>query len=115
MTDITQLLQQIGAKPSYFSVSSRYKNIPTATIESNDGQSIVYIRRRFVPKAEAFIVVQEHTVTEGERLDNIANKYIGDPERFWQLCDANNALNPDELTETTGRIINITLPEGIPG
>lgn len=115
MTDISKLLQQVGAKPGYFSLSSRYKDILTSTMASNDGQSIVYLRRRFVPKAEKFTVIQEHTVSEGERLDNIAHKYLGDPERFWQLCDANNALHPDELTEINGDVINITLPEGIPG
>ena len=49
-----------------------------------------------------------------QRLDNLTNLYLGDPEQFWQLCDANNAKHPDEL-ETIGRQIRITLPEGIPG
>jgi hypothetical protein len=42
-------------------------------------------------------------------------RLIGDPELFWQLCDSNGAMQPDELTETIGRKIRITLPEGIPG
>jgi hypothetical protein len=33
----------------------------------------------------------------------------------WRLCDANGAMRPDELTETPGRRLRITLPEGIPG
>ena len=37
------------------------------------------MRRRFVPPQEKFALLQEHTVTEGERLDHIAAKYLGDP------------------------------------
>ena len=28
---------------------------------------------------------------QGERLDNVAAQYLGDPTLFWRLCDANNA------------------------
>jgi hypothetical protein len=115
MTDISQLLQQIGSKASYFSLSSRYKDISTATMQNNKGESLVFLKRRFVPKAENFVLLEEHTVNEGERLDNITNHYLGDPERFWQICDANDVLNPDALTETAGSKIRITLPQGIPG
>ena len=55
--------------------------------------------------------------TEGsqERLDNLAALYFGDPELFCRLCDANRALRPEELTETPGLQLRITLPEGVPG
>jgi len=115
MTDITKLLQQLGAKPSLFTPSSRYKDTTVATMEGNDGESIVYLKRRFVPKAETFTLLGEHTVTEGERIDNIANQHLGDPERFWQICDANDVLHPDELSKTPGHRIRITLPQGIQG
>jgi len=96
-----------------FSMTSRYLGIETATCESPDGQSIVYLRRRFIPPPERFALMQEHAVTQGERLDNITAHYLGDPEQFWRVCDANRAMRPDELTETTGRRLRITLPEGI--
>jgi hypothetical protein len=54
-------------------------------------------------------------VFQGDRLDNIAALYLGDPEQFWRICDANAAMRPNELTETIGRRLRITLPEGIPG
>ena len=41
-------------------------------------------------------------------------RYIGDPEQFWRVCDANRALLPDELTAAAGSVIRITLPEGVP-
>jgi len=51
----------------------------------------------------------------GERLDHIAAHYFGDPELFWRICDANRAMRPEELTETEGRRLLITLPEGVQG
>ena len=98
-----------------FSIISRYYNIQPAEYETPDGRRIVYLRRRFVPAADRFALLQEHSVAEGERLDNITANYLGDPEQFWRVCDANNATRPDELTETIGRRLRITLPEGIPG
>ena len=115
MNDITQLLQQIGAKQSPFSLSSRYRNVPVSTMEKENGDTIAFLNRRFVPPAESFFLLKEHTVSEGERVDHIANEYLGDPERFWQICDANNVIDPDELIENAGNKIRITLPEGIPG
>ncbi len=51
---------------------------------------------------------------DGERLDLIAARYLGDPEQSWRQCDANGAVRPEELEEV-GRRVRITLPEGIPG
>ena len=56
----------------------------------------------------------EHTVTQGERLDNITFQYLGDPEQFWRVCDANGAVRPDELTETTGGVCASRSPKEYP-
>lgn len=98
-----------------FPPTSRYHNIETATVESNDRKTVVYLKRRFVPPPERFTLLQEHLVVQGDRLDNITARYLNDPEQFWRICDANRAMRPDELTETIGRRLRITLPEGIPG
>ena len=103
------------AKVNPFPVSSRYYGIETAAQKTADGKTIVYVRRRFVPSADRFELLLEHSVTQGDRLDNVTAKYLGDPEQFWRVCDANNAMQPDELTATIGRKLRITLPEGIPG
>lgn len=68
-----------------------------------------------MPSPDRFALLQEHVVVQGDRLDNITARYLSDPEHFWRICDANNAMRPDELTETIGRRLRITLPEGIPG
>jgi hypothetical protein len=112
--DIAQFLQQAGSKPGLFSITSRYLHIDTAPFE-NKGEPLVYVRRRFLPPTDNFSLLQVYTVKEGDRLDNIANEFLGDPEKFWQLCDANTVMHPGELTEVPGTPIKITLPEGIPG
>jgi hypothetical protein len=98
-----------------FPPTSRYYGIETTTIETPDGKSHAYLRRRFVPQPERFTTLQEHVVVQGERIDNITARYLGDPLQFWRVCDANRAMRPEELTEELGRRLRITLPEGIPG
>lgn len=98
-----------------FSPTSRYYGIETTTLETPEGKVVIYLRRRFVPSPERFALLHEHIVKQDERLDNITAQYLGDPEQFWRVCDANGAMRPEELTETIGRSIRITLPEGIPG
>jgi len=95
-----------------FSATSRYFNIATAELTTPEGRKIVYVRRRFLPVAPPTHTLAEHTVTEGDRLDNITARYLGDPEQFWQLCDANLAMHPAELTAEIGRRLRIALPEG---
>lgn len=98
-----------------FPPTSRYAPTPTATLVRVDGTPVTYLTRRFVPAPENFALLQWHQVAQNERLDNITARYLGDPEQFWRLCDANRALRPEELTETIGKQLRITLPEGIPG
>jgi nucleoid-associated protein YgaU len=98
-----------------FPLTSRYHGIETATLETSDGRTVIYLKRRFVPPPDRFALLQEHVVVQGDRLDNITARYLGDPEQFWRICDANGAMRPDELTDEIARRLRITLPEGIPG
>lgn len=108
------LLGGAGLQASLFPPNSRYAGLDVATLERPDGRILVYVRRRFIAPPERFALLQEHVVVQGERLDNLAARYIGDPEQFWRLCDANAVLAPEEL-ETPGRVLRITLPDGMPG
>lgn len=111
---LQQMLQPGGLPSTLFPPTSRYHGIETTTLETADGKVLRYLRRRFLPAPERFDLLQEHVVTQGERLDNITALYLGDPEQFWRICDANGAMRPEDLEEI-GRRLRITLPEGIPG
>ena len=97
-----------------FQPTSRYYLVETTTYDIAEERTVRYLRRRFLPPLDRFTTVQEHLVKEGDRLDNITARYLGDPEQFWRVCDANPILHPEELEEP-GRRVRITLPEGVPG
>jgi hypothetical protein len=115
-TDPVQaLLAQTSLQRNLFTGTSRYYGIDTETLITADGRMIAYLKRRFLPSPDRFQLLQEHTVTQAERLDNIAAKFLGDPELFWRIADANGAMRPEDLVRNVGRKLKITLPEGIAG
>ena len=97
-----------------FPPTSRYYNLRTATLTASDGRVIIYLTRRFLPQPEQFALLREYIVRDGDRLDNITAQFLNDPEQFWRICDANNAMEPEELTDAPGRHVLITLPAGVP-
>lgn len=112
---VQALLAQTSLENNLFTSASRYYGLPVETLDLPDGTIVAYVTRRFVPAPERFQDLQHHIVTQGERLDNIAAKYLGDPQLFWQLCDANRAMRPEDLTDSPGQKLRITLPAGITG
>lgn len=94
-----------------FEPTSRYSLIENAIYESPDGRHITYKLRRFLPQGEAMPLLVEVTVGVNDRLDLIAARTLGDAEQFWQVCDANNAMNPFDLTSEIGDLLRIPLPQ----
>jgi hypothetical protein len=90
-----------------YPVMSRYHNTPTVQLGEDEQKPIIYLQRRFLPPIEPPIVPFEHTVSGGERLDNLTASYLGDPEQFWRICDVNPILHPDELISEVGQRIRI--------
>jgi hypothetical protein len=93
-----------------FEPNSRYYNLETASLTTPEGEEITYIRRRFLPRGEDLPLLVEVTVTEGDRLDHITARTLGDPEAFWRVADANNTMNPDDLTADPGSTIRVPIP-----
>lgn len=113
-----QTLIRMGLVPPVsFPADSRYYGSGTLTYTAPDGQDLTYLERRFVPQPGApnYATIAQHMVKQGDRLDLIAAKYLGDPLVFWLICDANGAIRPDSLVESAGKVINITTPKGVPG
>ena len=117
MNSPLQALIKMGVVPTVtFPADSRYYGTGTLQYTAPNGQKISFLARRFVPQAGApnFSTVAQHVVRNGDRLDLIAAKYLGDPLMFWLICDANGAIRPEDLLET-GMVLNITMPQGVPG
>lgn len=112
---LKELLDAGVLSTNTFPDNSRYHGVAITTLEQDNREPIAYLKRRFVPPPQNFAVIQEHSVVEGDRVDNLAAQYLGDPELYWRLCDANGVMRPDELTENAGDKVAITLPEGVPG
>jgi len=94
-----------------FQPTSRYYSIETVTITAADGRMMAYKCRRFLPPSESLPTLVEVSVMQGDRLDLITARTLGDPEQFWRVCDANLALDPFELTAQLGRTLRIPLPQ----
>ena len=115
MDPVRAFLQNNALTPPAFSPTSRYYGIATTRLVQADGRTVVYVQRRFLPPLENFAPLEVITIAAGDRLDNLTARYIGDPEQFWRLCDANGAMQPEALVFDIGSKLVITLPEGVPG
>lgn len=95
-----------------FEHTSRYYTIEVATLETPDGRSIRYVRRRLLPQGDPAAILTEVTVNDGERLDQIAARTLNDPEQYWRICDANSAMRPSDVIATVGAVLRIPVPYG---
>jgi hypothetical protein len=93
-----------------FARGSRYEQVPDAVYVDRDGREIPYKLLRILPAPDASVA--GHVVVEGDRLDLLAHRYLGDSELYWRICDANGLLRAEELTAEPGR--RISIPVGAP-
>ncbi|GLF93124.1 hypothetical protein [Streptomyces yaizuensis] len=100
-----------GAHP--YPRSSRYHETGIGVHVLPDGTPVRYLRRRLLPPLEADDGEEAgHTVREGERVDHLGQRYLGDPGQWWRIADANPVLDPGELTGEPGRQIRVPGPGG---
>jgi hypothetical protein len=97
-----------------FPPTSRYYGITQLNYVQADGETLAYLARRFLPPSSQFALLHTHVVVQGERLDVVAARELSDAQAFWRICDANDAVRPDDLMQPLGRVLRITLPAGIP-
>lgn len=90
--------------------NSRYAATPVLTWVGADGRIISHLARRFVPPGNSMPQLSTVTVTQGDRLDLITARTLGDPLQFWRICDANDAVDPFDLTAVPGRSLRVAMP-----
>jgi nucleoid-associated protein YgaU len=94
-----------------FQHTSRYYSLETAQLTTPDGRSLAYKRRRFLPAGDQMPLLAEVTATRDDRLDLITAQTLGDPEQFWQIGDANNAMYPPDLLTEPVQVLRIPMPQ----
>ncbi|MFF4951635.1 hypothetical protein ACWC2K_08570 [Streptomyces chattanoogensis] len=103
-----------GAHP--YPRSSRYHEVEIGVHRAADGTEVRYAKRRLLPRLEdAAEEAVPHTVSSGERPDQLGQRYFGDPGQWWRIADANPVLDPRELTDEAGEETAIPLPGGFSG
>jgi hypothetical protein len=94
---------------------SRYHGVPSAELTISDGSGgervVRYLQRRFLPPLDRLLTMVEHRTAQGDRLDNLSTRYLGDPLGYWRIADANLELQPERLTDEAGRRIVIAMPQ----
>jgi len=96
--------------------ASRYDQVETAVLSvrtaSGSMREIRYLRRREPSDPASVVPIAQHLVVAQDRLDLISAAYYGDPTAFWQIAEANAALDPEELVgpESEGNVLVIPMP-----
>jgi hypothetical protein len=94
-----------------FDHTSRYAGLEIATIVEPGGRTVSYVRRRFLPQGADLPLLAETTVAQGERIEVVAHRTLGDALAYWRVCDANDAMDPQALTAEPGARLRIPLPQ----
>jgi hypothetical protein len=86
--------------------SSRYSKVAQDETVTRDGRRVTALRLRALPPTAG----EPFEVREHDRLDLLAQSSFGDGTRFWQIADANSALEARDLTAVVGDTLR--LPPG---
>jgi hypothetical protein len=80
-----------------FDKLSRYRDVPEVAVPDARNRVVAAADIRQLPEVTGTF---KHTVVAGNRLDQLANLYYGQPERYWRICDANpQPLSPLALVD----------------
>jgi len=94
--------------------SSRYYGAAVEQFVLPNGPPVKYLGRRHIPQGSPYTGTQTYVITDSDRLDNLAFRFLGNSILYWMICDANRATDPDELTAQAGRTIVVPVAAAIP-
>ena len=79
-----------------FDKKSRYEKIETYKTTDRRGRTVIVVS---VPPALKQAALGLHIMKQGQRLDHLAHKYLDDPAGYWRICEMNDAMLTEALTE----------------
>lgn len=88
-----------------FSKTSRYATTATVQVTLPDGRVVTALKLRRPPARAG----EEVAIRDGDRLDLLAHRHLGDATAHWKIADANSEVDGAALCQPIGRLI--TIPE----
>src|SRR2546426_11835412 len=79
-----------------FDPKSRYVALKTYTVKDHRGREVPVVP---VPSPPDQATLGIHVLRQGERLDHLAQKYLDNPAGFWRICELNEVMLAENLSE----------------
>lgn len=92
------------------SADSRYAGQVPLVYEAPAGPPIRWIAPRVLPDPDAIAPTFAYPVTDSDRIDLLAWRFLGAPTLSWRIADANRAMHPGSLPGAPGGSIAIPVP-----
>lgn len=81
-----------------FDKKSRYAKVKQYQVTDHRGRKVKVVA---VPPAPKQNSMGRHLLKQGQRLDHLANRYLDDAAGYWRICELNDVMLPEALTEAT--------------
>jgi hypothetical protein len=91
-----------------FDTDSRYSQLRPLTVTGPNGSPVQIVPIRFIA---ATTPIMSRRIQQGDRPDLLAYEFYKEPQLFWRIADANEAMRPSELVATPGSLIGIPTKE----
>ncbi len=79
-----------------FDDKSRYAKTQQRHTTDRRGRKVTIVE---IPEPPRQIIIGHHLMKQGQRVDHLAFKYLKNEAGFWRICEANDAMWPEALTE----------------
>ena len=81
-----------------FDSKSRYLKADTYEVKDKRGRTVRVVAPPAPPEQ---LLLGLHLLKQGERLDLLAAKYLGDPAGYWRIAEQNEVMLSEALTEAS--------------
>jgi hypothetical protein len=81
---------------SLFDEKSRYARVEPYEVRDRRGRTVPVIPPAEPPGQD---LAGYHVRRQGQRLDHMAARYLDDPAGYWRICELNDVMLPESLSE----------------
>lgn len=79
-----------------FDKKSRYRGLEPYEVTDRRGRKVMVVP---VPPKPNQVLRGYHARQQGQRLDHMAYRYLDDAAGFWRICELNDVMLPEALSE----------------